>query len=167
MTQSKHTHAAAGLEALEPLVGKWHTEGDQLDGPDGSGAPYVAVETFEWLEGGRFLVHRVDGRVGGEPLACVAVIGRGDGERFTLQAFTSDGTSSAWQLSAEHGAFTLRGLWRRAGTELQVRSSLKLVDAGNAFESQWEYSPDGEEWRALLTARGTKAQPLPNASVGG
>ena len=47
-----HTKAAAGLGALEPLVGKWHTEGQQYEGPLGPAAPFVAVETFEWLDGG-------------------------------------------------------------------------------------------------------------------
>ncbi len=42
---------------LAVFLGKWNLEGQQYDGLVGSAAKIVAVETYEWLPGGFFLVH--------------------------------------------------------------------------------------------------------------
>lgn len=63
--------ATAGPEhkRLEVFVGKWNQEGRAYDSPFGSAADISAVETFEWLTGGLFLVHRLEGQLGGVPIA--------------------------------------------------------------------------------------------------
>lgn len=163
-----HTKAAAGLSALEPLVGKWHTEGQQHESPLGPTAPFVAVETFEWLEGGHFLLHRLDGRVGELPAACVEVLGKRDDAQLVAQAFYNDGHRNEWVVGADGQTLVWRGAWPRSpGSSLQVRCTMSFEDAGNTLVSKWEQSHDGQTWQGFLDARGTKAQPLPSASIGG
>ena len=56
------------LRRLAPLVGTWeakdHTEPTTAAGP---GVPVHSVESFEWLDGGYFLVSRYETRFGDEP----------------------------------------------------------------------------------------------------
>jgi hypothetical protein len=168
MTQIKHIQAADGLDLLEPLVGKWHTEGEQLASPFGQPGPFVAVETFEWLEGGHFLVHRLDGRFGHQPAACIEVIGKSDSGGFEARTYYNDGKTSTWRLTAQPSSgLLLEGQWGMPSGAINVRCSLSFLDIGNTLESRWEHSSDGQQWSVFMTARATKAQPLPNSSVGG
>jgi hypothetical protein len=160
--------AGAGLTALEPLVGKWHTEGQQYESPLGPAAPFVAVEVFEWLEGGQFLIHRLDGHFGGEAAACVEVLGKREDGQLLAHAFYSDGKRNDWAISAEGRTLVWSGIWSKSPeSSLRVRYTVSFEDAGNTLVGKWEQSNDGQAWQAFLDARGTKAQPLPNTSIGG
>lgn len=46
------------LKLLDFLVGTWNLEGEIEAGPTGPAGTVTSVDTFEWLEGGFFLVHR-------------------------------------------------------------------------------------------------------------
>lgn len=56
------------------FVGKWNLEGRQLEGIVGPAAKVAAVQTYEWLTGGFFLIHRFEGRVGNGEAACIEII---------------------------------------------------------------------------------------------
>jgi hypothetical protein len=53
------------LSRLNVFVGKWVTEGLIMESPAGPTATLKAVDTYEWLPGGFFLIHHVDGFDGG------------------------------------------------------------------------------------------------------
>lgn len=53
---------APELRQLDFLVGKWELSGNTEEGPMGPAATLSGVETFEWMEGGFFLVHHWKGR---------------------------------------------------------------------------------------------------------
>jgi hypothetical protein len=167
MTKHK-VEAAAGMESLQAFVGKWHTEGNQHGGPLGPQASFVAVETFEWLEGGHFLVHRLEGRFGEQPAACVEIIGR-SGDGLSASTFYNDGKTGTWKLSETGGTWTMTGEspQRSGGPPLKLRCTATFEDLGNSLVGKWEQSSDGERWEAFLETRSTKAQELPNMSVGG
>lgn len=156
---------APGLEALNPLVGKWHTEGQQYDGPLGPASPFVAVETFEWLDGGHFLVHRLEGKFGRKPSACVQIFGK-DAEGLFAQTFYNDGTTKTWRVTESANALILAGSWATAAGTLEVRYTARFIEEGNTIAGAWEQSPDGAHWQPFLEVRSTRAQPLPNTSVG-
>jgi hypothetical protein len=159
--------AAAGLEGLRPLVGKWHTEGRQLEGPLGPASPFVAVETFEWLEGGHFLVHRLDGKFGARPAACVEIFGFNEARELYVHTFYNDGNTNTWQLEADAHTLTLNGTWSKGqGPTFRLRYSAHVIEEGNTLEGKWEHSRDGHDWTTFMETRATKAQPLPNTSVG-
>jgi hypothetical protein len=161
------TKPAAGREALLPLVGKWHTEGAQLEGPLGPAAPFVAVETFEWLDGGHFLVHRLDGRFGKQPAACIEIMGK-DSEGLFAQTYYNDGNVNKWRIVQQGGEkLVLTGEWPSgSATPFKVRYTMTFTEAGNVLEGNWEQSHDGADWRVFLEARATRALPLPNTSIG-
>lgn len=162
------TKPAEGLEALLPLVGKWHTEGAQLEGPLGPAAPFVAVETFEWLDGGHFLIHRVDGRFGKQPTACLEIVGK-DASGLFAQTFYNDGNVNTWRIEPKPGSqLVMSGEWPAGSSPepFKVRYTMSFIDAGNTLDGKWEQSRDGAEWQTFLESRATKALPLPNSSVG-
>ena len=55
------------LKRLDFLVGNWEMRGEIEAGPAGPGGTTSGMESFQWLEGGFFLVHRWEGamRLGG------------------------------------------------------------------------------------------------------
>ncbi|MBM2620142.1 DUF1579 family protein [Actinoplanes sp. LDG1-06] len=53
------------LRQLDYLVGTWKMSGVTEEGPMGPPAQMGGTETFEWLEGGFFLVHRWEGYIDG------------------------------------------------------------------------------------------------------
>jgi predicted enzyme related to lactoylglutathione lyase len=55
------------LQRLEPLLGTWTVEGQTLDSVLGPGVPVTSTETFQWLEGGYFLVSSYETVFGDEP----------------------------------------------------------------------------------------------------
>src|SRR5262245_33312692 len=59
---------------LEPFVGRWHMEGQQLPGPTRLAAPISALQTYEWLPGKHVLVHRFDGHIGDHTAASIESI---------------------------------------------------------------------------------------------
>jgi hypothetical protein len=157
---------APGLELLTPWLGKWHTEGQQLDSPLGPAAPFVDVETFEWLEGGHFMVHRLEGKLGQEPAACVELLGKDAQSQLTAQSFYGDGQTRSWRLSEAGKTLVLNGTWSKGSETFQVRYVASFEEEGNTIVGTWEQSRDGHDWQTFLEARSTKAQPLPNTSVG-
>ena len=163
----QHTHPAPGLELLLPLVGKWHTEGEQVEGPLGPASPFVAVETFEWLDGGTFLIHRLEGRFGRQPAACIEVIGKDASGEIVAHTFYNDGNANTWRITTKNSSLMQRGTWSAGGSgTFHVRYTMSFTDAGNTLEGQWEQSRDGQSWKVFLQTRATKAQPLPTASIG-
>jgi hypothetical protein len=168
MSHAASIDCAPGLEALWPLVGKWHTEGAQIEGPLGPASPFVAVETFEWLDGGHFLVHRLDGHFGKQPAACIEIIGK-DAAGLYAQTFYNDGNVSRWRLAERGRQLVMSGTWPNPSQEpFQIRYTMTLTDLGNTLEGKWEYSrsPKDQEFHTFLEARATKALPLPNSSIG-
>jgi hypothetical protein len=160
--------AAAGLTAFEPLVGKWHTEGQQHEGPLGPAAPFAAVEVFEWLDGGQFLIHRLDGHFGGQAAACIEVLGKREGGQLFAQTFYNDGRRNEWVITEDGATLVWSGVWSTThASSVRVRYTVSFEDVGNTLVGKWEQSNDGQTWQVFIDARGTKAQPLPNTSIGG
>jgi hypothetical protein len=143
--------------ALDALVGTWRMEGEQLAGPFGPAAKVSAREKYEWLPGGRFLIHRFDGRVGDAEAACIEIIsydaGRGAFPRVT---YYSDGAVREWDSREEDGTWTLTQAGGAGQDAPKVRCTLALRDGDTAMTGNWEYSNDGETWRTFWDVRATK-----------
>lgn len=61
MTEFEMPTPHPSLKRLDFLTGTWKMTGRTLDGPMGPGADMSGEETFEWMDGGFFLVHRWTG----------------------------------------------------------------------------------------------------------
>ena len=155
---SSRPGARTGHRSLDVFIGTWNTEGRQLPGPVGPAAKVSAVETYEWLTGGSFLVHRFEGDVGGAEAACIEIIGRetADGT-YPVHTYYNNGVANEWLLQKGDGAWTLTGVWELAGMSMNVRCTIVFSADGNTRTGKWEHSGDGAPWQTFWEVKSTKA----------
>jgi hypothetical protein len=124
------------LRQLDVLVGEWTMRSPDFPGPSG-------WTTFEWLQGGRYLIQRWGTPVPEAPDG-IAVIGA-DGENGeTLQHyFDSRGISRIYHLSLTDGVLRL---WRDEPGFFQ-RFAGTFSSDGDTINGLWEMSEDGSQWR--------------------
>ena len=95
------------LEPLNVLVGKWKTTGRTLDE---SSEELSATDTYEWLDGGGFLVHRVAGSLGSKPLSSIEIIGLdGSHDDFIMHSYDSSGSAVIMHGKLDGENWTIEG----------------------------------------------------------
>jgi hypothetical protein len=150
---------SAGTEEsrLDVFLGKWNKEGKAYESPFGPEAGITARETYEWLPGGVFLVHRLEGRVGNQEIACIEIIEyEAASHGYTVRSFYNNGTSNIWQCRESDGRWITEGDWEIEGESLKVRCFAQFNPAGTAMTGKWEYSLDGASWQLFWDTRLTK-----------
>ena len=125
------------LEPFDALIGTWDTE-----------ATHRLVDevvpgsvTFEWLEGGRFLIER--SRNDHEPFPdAISVIGAPEaGDGLVMEYFDSRGVRRTYGVSLEDGVLRM---WRdHPGFNQRFSATLRP----DAFEGQWQLAETPGEWR--------------------
>ncbi|HYD51246.1 MAG TPA: DUF1579 family protein [Gemmatimonadaceae bacterium] len=137
------------MAALAAFVGTWRTEGEIVDGRGAPVARLLATDRYEWLGGGRFLVHHVDGRMGDEPVQALEVIGwDAERRRYQTQAFDAAG-ATRWEAMLAQGRWTIQGETERfTGT---------FTADGRALDGTWEQRGEDGAWRRWMTLRLTRA----------
>ena len=162
VAQSKKVSPAATIprpeyRRLDPFVGNWRLEGQQYDGPFGPDAKIVAVETYEWLAGGFFLVHRLGGKLDATEIACVEIIGFDESnQNYPRYTFYGNGKTNVWQSQATDTGWTLIGDSTMGNKALKVRCTIVFSESGKHMSSKWEYSGDGSHWKTFWDVRATK-----------
>jgi hypothetical protein len=131
--------ADPALESLNALVGEWSVEGNHpLD-------PSVTVRgttTFEWLDGGTFLVQRWSIDVPEFPNG-IAIIGKDPAtDALAQHYFDSRGVARVYGMSLGDGVWKL---WRD-GSDFSQRFSGSVSDDGTTIGGTWEKSNDGSSW---------------------
>jgi len=148
------------LEHLNVFVGKWLTNGRQLASAVGPAAKITGVQTYEWLPGDRFLIHRFDGLVGDDPAVGIEIIGRdAASEDYPVHTFYNDGTSTQWRLHEHSGAWVMNGQWDIDGHRTDVRCTIVVSEDGIANAGKWEYADASHAWHTFweIEARKVKA----------
>ncbi len=127
------------LKRLDVLVGKWNTEGQTRASADAPAAKIRAVDIYEWLPGGFFLVHRWDGRMGDGEIHGIEIIGYDvSSQTYPIRSFDNQGNSDLLQASARDDTWTFTGE--------SMRFTGVFSDDGNTITGKWEYSSDGSNW---------------------
>jgi hypothetical protein len=136
------------LGRLDALVGEWKVHASIGGQPVGSGRT-----TFEWMEGGAFLVQRTDADppprgtptewIENRPEPVTAIIGLDDStERFCMLYADARGVFRVYQMSLKDGVWNV---WRDAHGFYQ-RFTGTFSSDGKAIAGRWETSPDGSTW---------------------
>lgn len=125
------------LESFKALIGTWATEAThpQID---------VAVPgkiTFEWLEGGHFLVQRSHNDHELFPDA-ICVVGASEADvGLVMEYFDSRGVRRTYGIALEDGVLRM---WRD-DPEFAQRYSATIGD--NGFQGQWQLARTPGDWR--------------------
>jgi hypothetical protein len=128
----------ATLKDLEALVGEWDIE---IVLPADPPTIMRGRVTFEWLEGGAFLVMREVEWSG--PSGSVAVIDRVvAAETYAMLYFDARGVSRVYEMSVGDGVWKQ---WRSAPGFSQ-RFTGAFSDDGSTIAARWEHSSDGSHW---------------------
>jgi hypothetical protein len=126
----------ADITAFEPLVGTWATEATHplIEGV------ISGTATFEWLDGGRYLIERTtyDHELVPNALGVIGAPEHGDG--FVLEYFDSRGVRRTYRTSIEDGVWRH---WRDVpGFEQRFAATL----APDAFYGHGELAQTPGEW---------------------
>ena len=136
-----------GLQPFDALIGTWSTEATH---PMFEGVVAGSV-TFEWLEGGRFLVQRVHNEHDLFPDA-VCVIGPPEhGDAPVMEYFDSRGVRRTYGIALDDGVLRI---WRD-DPEFAQRYSAEV--GGARFEGLWQVARSPGEWEddlRVVYARG-------------
>ena len=140
--------AAAQLVLLRALTGSWTTEGRHPLLPD---AEIRGRATFEWLDGGKFMIWRSHYEHPDIPDA-VSVIGAADG-RLAMHYFDARGVERTYTVEMARGTWSF---WRDDPGFAQ-RFTGTFDDAGDTITGRGQLSRDGETWEddLALTYRRT------------
>ena len=127
------------VHELEPLVGEWATE-VRMPGDD---EVIRGRTTFEWLEGGGYLIQRAEMEDPVFPRGVMAIGPAAGGDRVVQHYFDSRGVARIYEISLEDGVLRL---WRD-DADFAQRYSGRLSADGSTIEGAWEISDDGIAWR--------------------
>jgi hypothetical protein len=145
------------LDKLNAFVGKWKITGKQFEGPFGPAAEINTEESWEWLPGGLFLIHRLTGNVGEQPIACIEIIGYDEkNTNYQMHSFYNDGKTNKWQTNENNGTWILTGNSEAAGKLIKIRCTTKFSNNNNAIAVKWEKCDDGQEWETFWETNATK-----------
>ena len=130
------------MQELEPLVGEWATEVRMPPG-GGSGDRVRGRTTFEWLEGGGYLIQRAVMDDPAFPRGVMVIgpaVGRG---RIVQHYFDSRGVARVYDISLEDGVLSLS----RDDEDFAQRYTGQISADGATIEGAWEICEHGATWR--------------------
>ena len=150
--------SGAEYKRLDQFVGSWTTVGTTQAGHQAGAGKLASTETYEWMAGGYFLVHRWDGQVSAAPLNGFEVLGFDSRTKaYTARFFDSLGTSGTLRATPQGNAWTWAGDADAAGKPLKQRCTMILVNP-DTFTTKCETSPDGFKWQTALESRSTRVK---------
>lgn len=130
-------------QELQKFVGLWNTVGVI---PATSESPEIKVlgtDSYEWLPGGFFLLHKVNVLVGDDRNETFEVIGYDkQAKHFTLQHYDNKGGSGKMIGKVNDG------VWTFLGDTLRFKGGFK--NEGKEFSGVWEQSDDGSHWAHFM-----------------
>ena len=115
------------LEKLEVLVGEWSVHVPGVDGID-------ARTTFEWLEGGGFLIQRSTVDRPEFPNGVMVIGATGEDGGLQQHYFDSRGVHRVYEMTLDDGVWTLS----REGPDWPQRYIGEISEDGNTINGRWE-----------------------------
>ena len=141
---SSQKKTPAQLKKLNFLIGKWHTKGEILQGAPTSSTDIRGTDTYEWVAGGFFILHRVDVFMGNEKTEAIEIIGYDAGRKsYFMKSFDSQGDSiTMYAVLEKPGVFKFG--------DNKMRSVLTVKKGGSSMTAKWELSENGKAWKPWM-----------------
>jgi hypothetical protein len=131
-------------QQLEVFVGDWEATGQSWGEVQHEGDPAVAWtsrETYEWLPGRFFLLHRWDAMVGEREFKGAEILGHDNGlAGYFSRSFDDAGNHPEYGAYVDNNVWTFTGRWTRA--------KVTFTDGGDRMRSYWERRI-GHDWLPL------------------
>jgi hypothetical protein len=128
---------------LEVFVGVWKTTGNILASEAEPATSIVGTDTYEWLPGGFFLLHRVDVRMGDQEVKATEIIGHdAAAQTYRTHAFDNQGGYATYEASYRDGIWVFTGETERV--------TLVASDGGNTLTGNWMKKSDDATWRPWM-----------------
>jgi hypothetical protein len=139
------------LEPLSVLVGEWNTIGTHHMVP---GTTFHGRTTFDWLEGGAFLIMHSEIDEPEIPSG-IAIFGSDDATKeFFMLYFDERGVSRKYNVSFKENTI----MWWRTTHEFSQRMTCKVSDDRDTIVSQGVMSKDGSDWEGDLELTYTRVK---------
>ena len=139
-------------EALEVFVGRWRAngtsygDGQSADDPRASAVPWTSDESYAWLPGGLFLVHRWDALVGDQPFEGIEILGVDDEGHYFAELFDDSGNRVEYKVARAGDTWTFADAESRATA---------TIEAPGEIAWNWEWRPSGDAWLPLCERSAT------------
>ena len=134
--------AAIEHKQLSKFVGHWNTEGKISATDTTPEVKILGTDTYEWLPGKFFLLHKVDVFVGDDKNETLEIIGFDKLlEKYTMRHYDNKGNSGLMTATCDEG------VWTFIGETLKFTGGFKK--GGNEFSGIWEQS-DGKNWSHFM-----------------
>ena len=140
---------------LEVFIGDWHAEGtsygngqDAAD-PRAAGVPWTSDESYEWLPGNFFVLHRWDALAGEFKGAEIMGYDEAEGGYFT-RMFDNAGHHPDYRASVDGDVWSF--------TEAQTRATVTVQDGGDKMTFNWEWKNGGRKWLPLCDRVASRTQ---------
>ena len=134
---------------LNAFAGKWNTTGEVKKSSSAPAIPISGTDTYEWLSGKFFLIHRWNVSIGDKKHQGIEIIGYdADNKIYRHHSFNDEGTIGAMEASVNNGIWTFKGKTERC--------TVVFSDGGNSMTGNWEQTTDGINWSPWMEVRLTK-----------
>ncbi|MBC9914926.1 hypothetical protein [Chitinophaga varians] len=133
-TAAQATHSNTGIRSLEPLIGTWQLGGDTS-----------GTVQYQWLEGGFFILQRVDMKLFGNHIVCLEVIGhmkpfgQEADEQIRSKVYDNAGNTLDYVYELEGNTLTIWG--GEKGSPAFFRGTFN--EAGDFNSGEWVYPGGG------------------------
>jgi Protein of unknown function (DUF1579) len=139
------------IQRLHLFVGKWKTEGETHASADAPAVKVAFMDTYEWMPGKFFLVHRADGQIGNEQLNTLEFIGYDpSSQTYTCHSFDSRGNSDLFQANFRDPIWTIEGK--------SSRFTGMFATSGHTLTGKWDRQVASR--RAVLWIGTVEGKPL-------
>lgn len=130
-------------DQLSRFVGRWNTEGKIPATNKTPEVKIIGTDTYEWLPGEYFLLHKVDVWVGDDKNETLEVIGFDKRiGKYTMQHYDNKGNSGTMTATFE------KGVWTFLGDTLKFTGGFKNED--KEFSGIWEQKSNGKNWTHFM-----------------
>ena len=137
---TENTQPTTAHKLMGALEGRWRTQGQTVATKDAPSIKIEGTDTYEWLPGGFFMIHRVDVRMGTDDAKTLEVIGYDVATNTYLTTFFDNlGNTGSYRATVHGDVWTFQGAADRA--------TLTIRDRGNTMRAHWERTDDGVHWQ--------------------
>lgn len=145
----KPPQRSAAHRQLDAFAGTWRARGQSFgsleqnpEDPRASPELWTGEETYEWLPGGFFMLHRWDANIGTHPFKGTEIIGYDEARgRFFTRMFDNAGNHPEYIATVSGNLWTFE--------EPATRAVVSLSNDGNRMEIRWEWLYGEDTWLPL------------------